>query len=40
VPQADGTLVNTNSNKCLEVADGTIVHLWTCTGAANQQWTL
>ncbi|WP_262015214.1 RICIN domain-containing protein, partial [Micromonospora sp. Mcm103] len=33
------------SGKCLDVsgnnsADGTAVHLWTCTGAANQRWTL
>ena len=45
LPQANGTLVNANSNKCLTIsgtgsADNTVVHLWTCSGAANQQWTL
>ena len=43
--QADGTLRNPQSGKCLDVsgnnsADSTLVHLWTCTGAANQKWTL
>ena len=44
--QADGTLRNPQSGKCLDVsgnnsADGTGVHLWTCiASAANQKWTL
>jgi hypothetical protein len=37
--------VNPASGKCLDVsgnnsADGTQVHLWTCTGAGNQNWSL
>ncbi|CAA9286520.1 MAG: CBM13, partial [uncultured Corynebacteriales bacterium] len=46
VHQADQTLRNPQSGKCLDVsannpADGQKVHLWTCiTGAANQRWTL
>jgi type 1 glutamine amidotransferase len=44
-PQADGTLVNPNSNKCLTpqaggTADGTQLVILTCNGAANQRWTM
>jgi endoglucanase Acf2 len=39
------TLVNRNSNKCLDVnagstADGAKVQQWTCTGSTPQQWRL
>ena len=42
--QADGTVVNAGSGKCLDVtghgtANGTPFVLWTCTGAANQRWS-
>ncbi|MGR3939696.1 ricin-type beta-trefoil lectin domain protein, partial [Streptomyces sp. BRA346] len=41
----DGSLRNPQSGKCLDVSgagssDGTLVHLWTCHGGANQKWTL
>jgi PKD repeat protein len=44
-PQANGTLVNPNSNKCLTpqnnaTTDGTQLVILTCTGATNQRWTL
>ncbi|WP_158715540.1 RICIN domain-containing protein, partial [Streptomyces sp. NRRL S-481] len=40
-----GSLRNPQSGKCLDVSganssDGTLVHLWTCNGGANQKWTL
>ncbi|MER7272788.1 ricin-type beta-trefoil lectin domain protein, partial [Micromonospora carbonacea] len=43
--QADGTLRNPQSGKCLDVSDnsatdGQAVHLWTCLAAVNQKWTL
>ena len=42
---ANGSLVNTNSGKCLDAtgpssADGTRLQIWTCAGSANQSWTL
>ncbi|MGV4989228.1 ricin-type beta-trefoil lectin domain protein, partial [Streptomyces sp. NRAIS4] len=45
VPQGDGTVRNPNSGKCLDAegdtwGDETPIHLWTCHGQANQQWTL
>uniref|UniRef100_UPI001AD837C6 acyltransferase domain-containing protein n=1 Tax=Streptomyces capitiformicae TaxID=2014920 RepID=UPI001AD837C6 len=41
----DGSLRNPQSGKCLDVSganssDGTLVHLWSCHGGANQKWTL
>jgi glucosylceramidase len=37
--------VNPQANKCLDVrgnsaADGTRLQTWTCTGGANQKWTI
>ncbi|MEU7738790.1 ricin-type beta-trefoil lectin domain protein, partial [Streptomyces griseus] len=45
VAQADGTVKNPASGKCLDAsgaasADGTKLHLWTCHTGANQKWTL
>ena len=44
VHQSNGELVNTNSGKCLDDTgfggSGTQVQIWSCTGAANQSWTL
>ncbi len=42
---ANGSLVNTQSGKCLDAngassADGTQLIIWTCHGGANQRWTL
>lgn len=42
---ANGALVNAGSGKCLDAtgqssANGTRLQLWSCTGAANQAWTL
>ena len=42
---ANGTITNAASGLCLDVsgagtANGTPVHLWTCNGGSNQQWTL
>jgi len=42
-PQADGTLRNPLSNKCLDApgrssADGTPLQIWDCNGGTNQQW--
>jgi hypothetical protein len=44
-PQANGSLVNPNSGKCLDAngassADGTQLIIWTCHGGTNQRWTL
>jgi type 1 glutamine amidotransferase len=44
-PQANGTLVNPQSNKCLTpqangTADGTQLVILTCNGSANQRWTM
>ncbi|MCF2127935.1 RICIN domain-containing protein, partial [Strepomyces sp. STD 3.1] len=44
-PQADGTVRNPQSGKCLDASggtwnDGTPVHLWTCHTGPNQKWTL
>ena len=38
----DGTIVNVNSNTCLDVYNynGPNVDLWTCNGGANQKWSL
>ena len=38
-------LVNPQANKCLDVtgnnsANATPLQIWTCTGAANQKWTV
>ena len=42
--QSNGELLNPNSGKCLDDtgsgAAGTQVQIWSCTDAANQQWTL
>lgn len=43
-PSGSFSLVNVNSNKCLDVngrstADGALVIQWPCTGATNQRWT-
>jgi hypothetical protein len=43
--QADGTLKNPQSGRCLDVsqnnpADGQQIHIWDCVGAANQKWVL
>ena len=37
--------MNPQAGKCLDVtgnnsANGTALQIWTCTGAANQKWTL
>ncbi len=44
VHESNGELVNTNSGKCLDVTgfggSGTQVQIWSCTGNANQKWTL
>ena len=42
---SNGTLVNTGSGKCLDATDqssanGNQLQIWTCTGAANQQFTI
>jgi len=43
-PQSNGELINPNSGRCLDDTgfggSGTQVQIWTCTDAANQQWTL
>ena len=44
-PQANGALVNPQSGKCLDdtgfsTTPGTQVQIWSCTGAANQDWNL
>jgi Ricin-type beta-trefoil lectin domain len=43
-PQPDGALVNPNSGKCLDDTgyggSGTQVQIWSCSGNANQSWTL
>jgi beta-glucosidase len=43
-PQSDGALVNPQSGKCLDDTgyggSGTQVQIWSCTGNANQSWTL
>lgn len=40
--KADGTLVNADNGKCLDIYDfaGPTVDLWTCNGGANQAWSL
>lgn len=45
VPQANGSLLNPQSNKCLDdtgwsSTPGTQLQIWDCTGGANQQWNL
>jgi len=40
-----GALINSASGKCLDVKDnntanGAKLQIWTCTGAANQKWTV
>jgi Ricin-type beta-trefoil lectin domain/Glycosyl hydrolases family 18 len=43
-PQSNGSLLNPNSGKCLDDTgyggSGTQVQIWSCTGNANQSWTL
>ena len=44
-PCPASALINTGSGKCLDVtnqcsANGNQLQIWTCTGAANQQWTV
>ncbi|MFI7637589.1 RICIN domain-containing protein [Nonomuraea sp. NPDC049400] len=44
-PLPHRTVPDPAANKCLDVtgnssADGTRLQIWTCTGAANQKWTL
>ena len=44
IPQSNGSLVNPNSGKCLDDTgfggSGTQAQIWSCTGGANQKWTL
>jgi chitinase len=44
VPQSDGALLNPESGKCLDDTgyggSGTQAQIWSCTGNANQEWTL
>jgi hypothetical protein len=45
IPQANGSLFNPNSNKCLDdtnmsTTPGTQLQIWDCTGGTNQQWKL
>jgi hypothetical protein len=38
---SNGTITGVRSGLCLDVAaGGTKVQLWSCTGAANQQWSV
>jgi Ricin-type beta-trefoil lectin domain/Glycosyl hydrolases family 18 len=43
-PQSDGALLNPESGKCLDDTgyggSGTQAQIWSCTGNANQDWTL
>ncbi|MDQ1307265.1 MAG: hypothetical protein QG671_3097 [Actinomycetota bacterium] len=44
-PGATTAIRGAGSNRCLDVdgasqADGAVVNIWDCSGAANQQWTL
>jgi chitinase len=43
-PQSDGALLNPESGKCLDDTgyggSGTQVQIWSCTGNANQDWTM
>ncbi len=44
-PQADGTLRNPQSGRCLDAAgvssaDGTVLHIWDCVNGVNQKWVL
>jgi hypothetical protein len=44
-PQSDGALLNPESGKCLDdtgwsTTPGTQVQILSCTGGANQKWTL
>jgi hypothetical protein len=43
-PQSDGALLNPSSGKCLDDTgyggSGTQAQIWSCTGSANQEWTL
>jgi hypothetical protein len=43
-PQSSGSLLNPQSGKCLDGTgfggSGTQAQIWSCTGGANQQWTL
>ena len=43
--RGDGTLLNPNSNKCLDATgfgtdDGTRLQIWSCHGGSNQVWRL
>lgn len=44
VPQSNGALLNPQSGKCLDDTgfggSGTQVQIWSCSGNANQKWTL
>ncbi|PZT75382.1 hypothetical protein DNK56_08360 [Streptomyces sp. AC1-42W] len=45
IPQANGSLKNVNSGKCLtdpgfSTADSTQLVIWDCNGLANQKWVL
>jgi chitinase len=45
VPQAGGALMNPESGKCLDdtgwsTTPGAQLQIWSCTGSANQSWTL
>jgi hypothetical protein len=44
IAQSNGSLENPNSGKCLDDTgyggSGTQVQIWSCTGSANQEWTL
>jgi hypothetical protein len=43
-PQSDGALLNPQSGMCLDDTgfggSGTLLQIWSCTGAANQDWNL
>ncbi len=41
---SNGTITAVGANKCLDVsgygtANGSKVHIWSCHGGTNQQWT-
>jgi chitinase len=45
VPQSSGALLNPASGKCLvdtgwSTTSGTQLEIWSCSGNANQSWTL
>ncbi|HET7245854.1 MAG TPA: RICIN domain-containing protein [Streptosporangiaceae bacterium] len=45
IPQANGSLYNPQSGKCLDDTNwaanpGVQLQIWDCTGNANQKWNL